>query len=163
MPRPSVATQPWVVPSGTLREPSKSFKENFAKPLDFNPAGIKRIETRLYRAGFEETCRLGDFDWSAPITLDRRLPDATFSLESLDECEHVLLVGPARVGLYGVEVGPYRCIQHSFIPDCMGYPIVEPPELAPGGTVQCIKTVATHGMASGASYVPVDYSLICVE
>ena len=33
----------------------------------------RRIELRLQGAGFEETCRLEDFDWSAAITLDRRL------------------------------------------------------------------------------------------
>ena len=35
----------------------------------------RRIELRLQGAGFEETCRLEDFDWSAAITLDRRLLD----------------------------------------------------------------------------------------
>ena len=49
-------------------------------------------------AGFEETCRLEDFDWSAAITLDRRLLDAVFSLEFLSRHEHILLVGPAGVG-----------------------------------------------------------------
>ena len=39
-----------------------------------------------------------DFDWSAAITLDRRLLDAVFSLEFLARHEHVLLVGPAGVG-----------------------------------------------------------------
>ena len=39
----------------------------------------RRIELRLQGAGFEETCRLEDFDWSASITLDRRLLDAVFS------------------------------------------------------------------------------------
>ena len=58
----------------------------------------RRIELRLSNAGFEETCRLEDFDWSASITLDRRLLDAVFSLEFLDKHEHVLLVGPAGVG-----------------------------------------------------------------
>ena len=58
----------------------------------------RRIETRLHRAGFEKTCRLEDFDWTASITLDRRLLDAAFSLEFLDKREHVLLVGPAGVG-----------------------------------------------------------------
>ena len=57
-----------------------------------------RVELRLHNAGFEETCRLEDFDWSASITLDRRLLDAVFSLEFLDRHEHVLLVGPAGVG-----------------------------------------------------------------
>ena len=42
--------------------------------------------------------RLEDFDWSASITLDRRLLDAVFSLEFLSRHEHVLLVGPAGVG-----------------------------------------------------------------
>ena len=41
---------------------------------------------------------LEDFDWSASITLDRRLLDAVFSLEFLDRHEHVLLLGPAGVG-----------------------------------------------------------------
>ena len=58
----------------------------------------RRIEVRLNGAGFEETCRLEDFDWTASITLDRRLLDAVFSLEFLDKHEHVLLVGPAGVG-----------------------------------------------------------------
>ena len=49
-------------------------------------------------AGFEETCRLEDFDWSSAISLDRRLLDAVFSLEFLNRHEHVLLVGPAGVG-----------------------------------------------------------------
>ena len=66
-------------------------------------AGMKRAVAscawrRLQGAGFEETCRLEDFDWSASITLDRRLLDAVFSLEVLDRHEHVLLVGPAGVG-----------------------------------------------------------------
>ena len=39
-----------------------------------------------------------DFDWSASITLDRRLLDAVFSMEFLARHEHVLLVGPAGVG-----------------------------------------------------------------
>ncbi len=58
----------------------------------------RRIEVRVRSAGFEETCRLEDFDWSAAITLDRRLLDAVFSLEFLSMHEHVLLVGPAGVG-----------------------------------------------------------------
>ena len=58
----------------------------------------RRIELRLCAAGFEETCRLEDFDWSASITLDRRLLDAASSLEFILKREHVLLVGPAGVG-----------------------------------------------------------------
>ena len=53
---------------------------------------------RLQQAGFQETCRLEDFDWSASISVDRRLLDAVFSLEFLARHEHVLLVGPADVG-----------------------------------------------------------------
>ena len=56
------------------------------------------MELRIRAAGFEETCRLEDFDWTAAITLDRRLLDAVFSLEFLSRHEHVLLVGPAGVG-----------------------------------------------------------------
>ena len=64
---------------------------------EVNRRAHRRIELRLNNAGFEETCRLDDFDWSASITLDRRLLDAVFSLEFLDKHEHVLLVGPAGV------------------------------------------------------------------
>ena len=65
---------------------------------EVNRRAHRRIEVRLNGAGFEETCRLEDFDWSASITLDRRLLDAAFSLEFLARREHVLLVGPAGVG-----------------------------------------------------------------
>ncbi len=65
---------------------------------EVNRRDHRRIELRLQGAGFEETCRLEDFDWSASISLDRRLLDAFFSLEFLDKHEHVLLVGPAGVG-----------------------------------------------------------------
>ncbi len=65
---------------------------------EVNRRADRRIELRLQGAGFEETCRLEDFDWSAAISLDRRLLDAVFSLEFLAKHEHVLLVGPAGVG-----------------------------------------------------------------
>ena len=65
---------------------------------EVNRRADRRIELRLQCAGFEEACRLEDFDWSAAITLDRRLLDAVFSLEFLAKHEHVLLVGPAGVG-----------------------------------------------------------------
>ena len=65
---------------------------------EVNRRAHRRTELRLHNAGFEETCRLEDFDWSASITLDRRLLDAVFSLEFLDRREHVLLVAPAGVG-----------------------------------------------------------------
>ena len=62
----------------------------------------QRIELRLHSAGFDETCRLKDFDWSVSIALERRLLDAIFSLEILDRHEHVLLVGPAPPRLSGL-------------------------------------------------------------
>ena len=65
---------------------------------EVNGRSQRRMEQRIRAAGFEETCRLEDFDWSASITLDRRLLDAVFSLEFLAKHEHVLLVGPAGVG-----------------------------------------------------------------
>ena len=78
---------------------------------EINRRAHRRIETRLQQAGFQETCRLEDFDWSASITLDRRLIDAVFSLEFLDKHEHVLLVGPAGVG-------------KSFLAQALGYSAV---------------------------------------
>ena len=56
------------------------------------------LEVRLQKAGFEEICRLDDFDWTAGVTLDRRIVDAAFSLDFLDRHEHVLFVGPVGVG-----------------------------------------------------------------
>ena len=56
------------------------------------------LEVRLQKAGFEEICRLDDFDWTAGVTLDRRVVDAVFSLDFLDRHEHVLFVGPVGVG-----------------------------------------------------------------
>ena len=47
----------------------------------------RRADRRLRAAGFEETCRLEDFDWSA-----------AFALEFLARHEHLLLVGPASGG-----------------------------------------------------------------
>ena len=77
---------------------------------EVNRRAHRRTELRLHNAGFEETCRLEDFDWSASITLDRRLLDAVFSLEFLDRHEHVLLVGPAGVGKSLLRPGPrLRC------------------------------------------------------
>ena len=78
---------------------------------EVNRRAHRRIEVRLQQAGFQEICRLEDFDWSASITLDRRLLDAAFSLEFLDKREHVLLVGPAGVG-------------KSFLAQALGYATV---------------------------------------
>ena len=63
---------------------------------EVNRRAHRRTELRLQGAGFEETCRLEDFDWSASITLDRRLLDAVFSLEFLDKHEHVPAGGTRR-------------------------------------------------------------------
>ncbi len=71
----------------------------------------RRIELRLHSAGFERVSRLEDFDWTASITLDRRLLDAAFSLQFLARNEHVLLVGPAGVG-------------KSFLAQALGYAAV---------------------------------------
>ena len=65
---------------------------------EVNRRAHRRIEMRLQQAGFQEICRLEDFDWTASINLNRRLLDAAFSLEFLARREHVLLVGPAGVG-----------------------------------------------------------------
>jgi DNA replication protein DnaC len=65
---------------------------------EVNRRDHRRLEVRFQKAGFDEVCRLKDFDWTASITLDRRLMDAVFSLEFLSRHEHVLLVGPVGVG-----------------------------------------------------------------
>ena len=65
-----------------------------SKPISVNPGPIKN-QTPISRSCSEHPKH---FDWSASITLDRRLLDAAISLEILDKHEHVLLVGPAGVG-----------------------------------------------------------------
>ena len=71
----------------------------------------RNLEVRLQKAGFEEICRLDDFDWAAGITLDRRLVDTAFSLDFLSRHEHVLFVGPVGVG-------------KSFLAQALGYTAV---------------------------------------
>ena len=71
----------------------------------------RNVEIHLQQAGFEEVCRLEDFDWTASITADRRLLDAVFSLEFLNRHEHVLFVGPVGVG-------------KSFLSQALGYAAV---------------------------------------
>ena len=80
---------------------------------EVNRRAHRRTELRLQGAGFQEICRLEDFDWSVSITMDRRLLvlDAAFSLEFLARHEHVLLVGPAGVG-------------KSFLAQALGYSAV---------------------------------------
>ena len=65
---------------------------------EVNRRDNRNLEVRLQKAGFEEICRLDDFDWGAGVTLDRRLVDTAFSLDFLNRHEHVLLVGPVGVG-----------------------------------------------------------------
>ena len=69
------------------------------------------METHLQKAGFEEVCRLEDFDWKAGITMDRRLLDAVFSLDFINRHEHALFVGPVGVG-------------KSFLAQALGYAAV---------------------------------------
>jgi len=71
----------------------------------------RNLELRLQKAGFEEICRLDDFDWNAGVTLDRRLVDTAFSLDFLSRHEHVLFVGPVGVG-------------KSFLAQALGYAVV---------------------------------------
>jgi DNA replication protein DnaC len=71
----------------------------------------RNLEIHFLSAGFEEVCRLEDFDWTAPITVDRRLLDAIFSLDFLNRHEHVLFVGPVGVG-------------KSFLSQALGYAAV---------------------------------------
>jgi DNA replication protein DnaC len=71
----------------------------------------RNLEIHLQMAGFEEVCRLEDFDWSAQVTVDRRLLDAAFSLDFLNRHEHVLFVGPVGVG-------------KSFLAQALGYAAV---------------------------------------
>ena len=71
----------------------------------------RNLEMHLQKAGFEEICRLEDFDWTSQITVDRRLVDAVFSLDFLNRHEHVLFVGPVGVG-------------KSFLAQALGYAAV---------------------------------------
>ena len=65
---------------------------------EVNRRAHRRTELQLHNAGFEETCRLEDFDWSASITMDRRLLDAVFSLEFLDKARARAPGGTGGVG-----------------------------------------------------------------
>ena len=71
----------------------------------------RNMEIHLQQAGFDEVCRLEDFDWTAQITLDRRLLDTVFSMDFLNRHEHVLFVGPVGVG-------------KSFLAQALGYAAV---------------------------------------
>jgi DNA replication protein DnaC len=71
----------------------------------------RNMEMHLQQAGFEDVCRLEDFDWTSQVTLDRRLLDTVFSLEFLQRHENVILVGPVGVG-------------KSFLVQAIGYSVV---------------------------------------
>jgi DNA replication protein DnaC len=71
----------------------------------------RNMEMHLQQAGFEDVCRLEDFDWSAQVTLDRRLLDTVFSLDFLQRHENVIMVGPVGVG-------------KSFLVQAIGYAVV---------------------------------------
>lgn len=71
----------------------------------------RNMEMHLQKAGFEKVCRLEDFDWTAQVTVERRLVDAVFSLDFINRHEHVLFVGPVGVG-------------KSFLAQALGYAAV---------------------------------------
>ncbi len=71
----------------------------------------RHLEIQLQKVGFEDVCRLEDFDWTAGIKLDRQLLDAAFSLDFISRHEHVLFVGPVGVG-------------KSFLAQALGYAAV---------------------------------------
>jgi len=71
----------------------------------------RNLEMHLQNAGFEEICRLEDFDWTAEIIIDHRLLDAAFSLDFLNRHEHVIFVGPVGIG-------------KSFLAQALGYTAV---------------------------------------
>ena len=105
----------------------------------------RNLEVRLQKAGFEEICRLEDFDWNAGIKLDRRLIDLVFSLEFLNRHEHVLLVGPVGVG-------------KSFLAQALGYAAARA-----GHNVRFTRAdvyFRTLAQATGRSYHREDFSLL---
>jgi DNA replication protein DnaC len=71
----------------------------------------RHLDIQLQKAGFEDICRLEDFDWTAGIKMDRKLLDAAFSLDFVSRHEHVLFVGPVGVG-------------KSFLAQALGYAAV---------------------------------------
>jgi len=71
----------------------------------------RNFDLQLQKAGFDDVCRLEDFDWEAGVRLDRKLLDAAFSLDFISRHEHVILVGPVGVG-------------KSFLAQALGYAAV---------------------------------------
>ena len=78
---------------------------------EVNRRDTRNLENHLQKAGFEEICRLQDFNWESGVTIDRQLVDTVFSLDFLNRQEHVLLVGPVGVG-------------KSFLAQALGYAAV---------------------------------------
>ncbi|MDO8691329.1 MAG: IS21-like element helper ATPase IstB [Dehalococcoidia bacterium] len=78
---------------------------------EVNRRDQRHLEIQLQKVGFEDVCRLEDFDWTAGIKLERKLLDAVFSLDFISRREHVLFVGPAGVG-------------KSFLAQALGYAAV---------------------------------------
>ncbi len=91
---------------------------------EVNRRDNRNMEMHLQKAGFEEICRLEDFDWTSKITTDRRLLDSVFSLDFLNQHQHVLFVGPVGVG-------------KSFLAQALGYTVVRA-----GHSVKFIRTDA---------------------
>ena len=89
---------------------------------EINRRDHRRLELRLQRAGFGQTCRLEDFGWSASVTPGRRLLDAAFSLQFLARNEHVLLAFLAR-NEHVLLAGPVG-VGKSFIAQALGYAAV---------------------------------------
>jgi len=54
--------------------------------------------------------RLEDFDWTARITVDRRLLDAVFSLDLLNRHDHMFFVGPGGVWLLTFYLRPLHLL-----------------------------------------------------
>lgn len=71
----------------------------------------RNLEMHLQKAGFDQVCRLEDFDWTAQMTVERRLLDAVFSLDFINRHKDVLFVGPVGVG-------------KSFLAQALGYAAV---------------------------------------
>ncbi|MCL0098575.1 IS21-like element helper ATPase IstB [Dehalococcoidia bacterium] len=71
----------------------------------------RNLEMHLQKAGFDQVCRLEDFDWTAQMTVERRLLDAVFSLDFINRYKDVLFVGPVGVG-------------KSFLAQALGYAAV---------------------------------------
>jgi DNA replication protein DnaC len=91
---------------------------------EVNRRDNRNMEMHLQRAGFDEICRLEDFDWTTKITVDRRMLDNVFSLDFLNQHQHAIFVGPVGVG-------------KSYLAQALGYAVVRT-----GHSVRFIRTDA---------------------